>query len=384
MRLARWNVNSLRARVDASVVVACLLVACGSPSASGVPSADVTAAPVATDGEPDVAGLTWLAVRSLEEDDLLIGVELALVRGDGSVAWQERMPVNTRAPASGIGVLTGPAARSGRFAVGTHVDGETVIRIVDRDGAVREQRVAGTVLSGVIAPDGSELYLVVSARELTIERLELDGDGAQSTVAAMPPVRQPELMAGIDLLRMTPDGRRLVIEVCTGLGTCWWRIVDLESGAETAMRPDGAGPMVDLSNDTLLATATSCQAGPCPFVLIDLGTGAVQPWDPNRHSAALGILEDGGTVLISDGSGVGNGSGPIVVTDPTTLQERMIHDGTEPDGSLGIARAGQREWAPPGWMVAAPLGANIGEMGGPTLIRLRDGFVLRLPAPAAP
>jgi hypothetical protein len=32
-------------------------------------------------------------------------------------------------------------------------------------------------------------------------------------------------------------------------------------------------------------------------------------------------------------------------------------------------------------MVAAPPGINLGEMGGPVLIRLRDGFVLALPEP---
>lgn len=365
------------------LIVGVLLIALGAGCA-GEPAArqgSPAPAPSAAADELDPRALTWLALRTVEEEeDFLVGLELSLVRGDGSVTWQGRVSVDTQAPAAGIGVLTGPA-RTGRIAVGTHADAETRILIVDADGATREVVVDGTVLSGTLAPDGSQLYLVVSGRELTIERLDLDGDGRQSTLAPMPPVRQPELTAGIDLLRVTPDGRRLVTEVCTDLGSCWWQIIELGSMDTMELHPEGAGPMAGLSNDTLLATATDCDAGPCPFVLVDLDGGAVRPWDPGVHNAALAIGEDGSTVLLTDEGGLGAGSGAIMATDPASMQMRVLHAG-DPDTPLGLARAGQGEWAPAGWMVAAPPGMNVGEVGGPTLIRLRDGFVLRLPAPA--
>jgi hypothetical protein len=355
-----------------------IVAGCSTEPVARQPS-PVPAASVAP-GELDPGGLTWLALQSVEEEDLLVGLELALVRGDGSVAWRDRVSVDTQAPAAGIGVLAGPA-RTGRIAVGTHVAGGTRILIVDVSGATRTLVVSGSVLSGVLAPDGSELYLVVSGPELTIERLDLDGDGTQSTLAPMPPIRQPELNSGIDLLWVTPDGRRLVTEVCTDFGSCWWQIIDLESAETMELHPDGAGQITDLSNDTLLAAAADCDVGPCPFVLVDLDSGAVRPWDPGAHNAALAIAEDGSTILLTDGGGLGAGSGPITAIDPTSMEERVLH-ARDPDAALGLARAGQGEWAPPGWVVAAPPGLNVGEGGGPTLIRLKDGFVLRLPAPA--
>ena len=355
-----------------------IVAGCGAGSATPQPS-PLPAASVAP-GDLDPGRLTWLALRSVEEEDFLVALELTLVRGDGSVAWRDRVSVDPQAPAAGIGVLSGPSV-TGRMAVGTHADGGTRILIVDASGATRELAVDGIVLSGTIAPDGSELYLVVSGRELTIERLDLDGHGTQSTLASMPPVRLPDLTSGLDLLRVTPDGRRLVTEVCTEPGSCWWQMIDLASAEVTELDPDGAGQMIDLSNDTLLAAVTDCDAGPCPFVLVDLDTGAARQWDPDAHNAALAIAENGSTMLLTDGGGLGAGSGPITVIDPTSMDERVLHAG-DGDPALGLARFGQGEWAPHGWMVAAPPGANVGEMGGPTLIRLRDGFVLRLPAPA--
>ena len=365
----------------AALTVAGLLAGCGADLPTPAPSALPDGSPEA--GELDPAGITWLALRPREVNDAPVELELALVRGDGSVAWHDRVAVDGAAPAAGIGVLAGPA-RTGRVAIGAHAEGGTMtrIRIVEPTGATDETTVNGTVLSGAMAPDGSELYLVVSGRELTIERMELDGQGAQSTLAAMPPVRQPELVSGLDLLRVTPDGRRLVAEVCGRLGTCWWRVIDLESGAEADLRPDGAGPMVDLSNDTLLARTSDCAAGPCPFVLVDLDTAVARPWDPGAHNAALGVAEDGSTVLLIDSGGLGAGTGPISTIHPPGMEQRVLHAGDDPDAPLGLARAGQGEWAPPGWIVAAPPGTNVGETRGPTLIRLRDGLVVQLPPPA--
>ena len=84
----------------------------------------------------DPSTLTWLAVRSEEEDDVAIAVDVSLVPGDGAVVWRDRVPVDPRAPASGIGVLAGPA-RTGRIVVGRHVGGDTMLRVVDRDGTER-------------------------------------------------------------------------------------------------------------------------------------------------------------------------------------------------------------------------------------------------------
>ena len=332
----------------------------------------------------DPSSLTWLALRSEEEDDFVIAVDVSLVRGDGGVVWQDRVPVDPQAPASGIGVLAGPAP-TGRTVIGRHVGGDTLLRVVDRDGTVREVEVRGLALSGVLAADGSALFAVVSDEAVTIERIKLEGDPAQSRLASMPSLPQHELMAGMDLLRITPDGRHLVIEVCTSAGECSWEMLDTGSGAKSVIRPDGAGPMIDVSNDTLLASDTTCVIGPCAFLLVDLADGTARGWDPARHNAALATREDGATVLLTDGSGVGEGFGPITVTDPATMEARVLHDGTGPSGFLGLARAGQREWAPPGWIVVAPPGTNLGEEGGgPVLIRLSDGFVLTLPPPDTP
>ena len=364
-----------------ALVIVGVVAACAAPSTSHQTPAKAT--PASSFDPSDRSALTWLAMRSEEEDDFVIAVDVSLVRGDGAVVWRDRVSVDPQAPASGIGVLAGPA-RTGRIVVGRHVGGDTLLRVVDRDGTVREVKVRGLALSGVLAADGSALFAVVSDEAVTIERIQLEGDPTQSGLASMPSVPQHKFMAGMDLLRLTPDGRRLVIEVCAGAGECSWEMFDTETGAKSVIRPDGAGPMIDLSNDTLLVSDTNCAVGPCPFLLVDLADATARPWDPGRHNAALTIREDGTTVLLSDGSGVGEGFGPITVTDPATMKSRVLHDGTEPDGFLGLARAGQREWAPPGWMVAAPPGTNLGEGGGPMLIRLSDGFVLALPEPNAP
>ena len=356
-----------------------VVAACAAPSTSREMTRHTTPAPSFDPSDP--SALAWLALRSEKEDDFVIAVDVSLVRGDGGVVWQDRVPVEPQAVASGIGVLAGPA-RTGRIAVGRHVDGGTLIRVVDRDGTVREVAMPGLALSGVLTPDGSALLAVVAGAAITIERLELEGEPTQSRLAPMPVVPEHELLAGMDFLRLTPDGRHLVIEICAGARVCWWQINDTETGAESAIRPDGAGPMIDLSNDTILASDTTCAVGPCAFLLVDLADGTARRWDPARHNVALATREDGATVLLSDGFGVGEGFGPITATDPATMKSRVLHDGTLPSGFLGLARAGQREWAPPGWIVAAPPGTNLGEMGGPVLIRLSDGFVLTLPPPA--
>lgn len=362
-------------------MVAALVGACAAPSAIGETPGQGT--PASTIESLDTATITWLATRIDEESDSVVGLDVSLVRGDGAVVWQDRLPIDPVAPASGIGVLAGPA-RTGRIVVGRHVDGDSLFRVVDRDGTVREVEVQGLALSGVLAADGSALFVVLDGEAPTIERFQLDGEPAQSTFASMPSVPQHELMAGMDLLRLTPDGRHLVIEICAGTGGCSWEIFDTETGAEWVIEPGGAGPTIDLSNDTLLVADIDCAVGPCPFLLVDLADGATRSWDPGSHNAALAIREDGMTALLSDGFGVGEGFGPITVTDPATMASRILHDGTMPNGFLGLARAGQREWAPSGWVVAAPPGTNLGETGGPVLIRLSDGFALTLPMPNEP
>jgi hypothetical protein len=371
------------AQSPAAVVLAIVgvVAACAAPATTGETPRQTT--PASSFDPSDPSTLTWLAMRSEEEDDVVITVDVSLVRGDGAVVWRDRLSVDSRAPAAGIGVLAGPA-RTGRIVVGRHAGGDTLLRVVDRDGTVREVKLRGLALSGVLAADGSALFAVVSGEAVTIERIQLDGDPTQSGLASMPSVPQHELMTGMDLLRITPDGRRLVIEVCASAGECSWEVIDTGSGAKSVIRPDGAGSMIDLSNDTMLVSDTRCAVGPCPFLLVDLTEATARRWDPGRHNASLAIREDGTTVLLSDGSGVGEGFGPITVTDPVTMESRVLHDGTEPSGFLGLARAGQREWAPPGWMVAAPPGTNLGEVGGPVLIRLNDGFMVTLPQPSGP
>ena len=159
-------------------------------------------------------------------------------------------------------------------------------------------------------------------------------------------------------------------------------MLDLEGDEVRELDPGGVGPSVDLSNDMLLAPATTCDGGPCPFVLVGLVDGRGTSWDPGAHLARLGVDGDGRTLLLSDPQGVPGGPvGSITIVDPATGRSRVVSV-TDPAGQpLGIAREGQDTWVPAGWELLVGAGLNVGESGGPVLMRLADGFLRQLPAP---
>jgi hypothetical protein len=92
-------------------------------------------------------------------------------------------------------------------------------------------------------------------------------------------------------------------------------------------------------------------------------------------------MPDGGAVLAYDTAGTGDDPIRISLVDPATFEERPLDPIGDPGAALGLAREGQDEWAPPGWLVLAGQGLNLGEQGGPVLVSVSDGRVVRLPAP---
>jgi hypothetical protein len=118
-------------------------------------------------------------------------------------------------------------------------------------------------------------------------------------------------------------------------------------------------------------------------VLVDLVTSDTEEFDLGAHEARLALADDGRTVIVYDNQGV-PGSDPqltITAVDPQSGDERVLLQSDATGDALGLAREGQGSWAPPGWVVLAPPGLNVGEAGGPVLLRLSDGQIVRLPVP---
>ena len=344
------------------------------------PSVEGSSAP-SDASHPAAAGpdeIVWLAAREIEQNDVTAAIDASLVRDDGSVAWSAVLPMDPAVP--GGWVVAGP--RSGRLVYGTLVEGEMVLRAVDAtDGSDDELlRVREGVVGADLDPRGETLYLALSGDEdLRIVHVPLSG-GEPSELHREP--NHGRLVLTLDRLHVTPDGRRLVFDRCIAEG-CSWLVLDVENGAVAEWRPDGAGSRIDISNDTLLASTTVCAVGPCPFLLVNLETGEVEEWAAGAHNARLGIDAAGATLLLFDQQGLGEG-GVITVVDPADGREETVEAVDRAGMPLGLARQGQDTWVPSGWEVLALPGTNLGEVGGPVLLRLDDGSLVHLPAPAPP
>lgn len=254
--------------------------------------------------------------------------------------------------------------------------------MADADGGVATEvaTVAEAVHGGVIAPDGSAAYLLVGTK-LEIHRIELEAGALAELVATMPSVEPDLQITPISPVRVTPDGSRLIIERCGQTGSCQWAIVSLPTGEVREMEAEGAGRIIDLSDDRLLTAAADCAVGPCPFVIVDLETGNGDVWDPGANTARLVQDPDGSTLLAYDTSGTGGGRLEVVLVDPGTFDERRLADAGQPGADLGLAREGQDDWAPRGWVVLVQPGLNLGEQGGPVLVNTDDGRVVQLAEP---
>ena len=362
-------------RAIATAIVGLFLAACGDPIESGSNGPGL-------DGDGlQVADLVWVAGRTIEENDLATAVVVLLVRGDGRVAWETRLRMTAEA-GGGIAFLSGP--RAGRLTYGLRTEAGTTIFAADADEGVATEvaTVAETVHGGVLAPDGSAAFLLVEGSTQEIHRIDLEAGAHAELVAVMPPAEPGLQITPFTALRVTPDGTRLIVERCGQTGACQWAIVSLSTGEVREIEAVRAGRIIDLSNDRLLTAATDCAVGPCPFVIVDLETGNGEIWDPGANSVRLVEEPDGSTLLAYDTSGTGGGRLRVVLVDPETFDERPLPAAGQPGAELGLAREGQDEWAPPGWVVLVPPGLNLGEQGGPVLVNTHDGRVVQLAQPA--
>lgn len=353
------------------VVAAIVLSACtASPEPSSVPATDAVLDP---DADP-VAGLSWLRGTVREENDVAVAVDLALVRADGTVAWSTQVPLDPDVP----GGLVVAQPRHGLMAFGVRDNGTTVLHSVrGSDGAVTELgRVEDEVVGVAVDPGGAAVFVAVRDNELLrVLRFPVDGGEPDELV------QQPDdarLMTTLDRLAVTRSGSHLLLESCFAAG-CWWDRIDATTGDVLQLRPPDAGQAVDVTDDVLLATVVSCAAGPCPFVLVDVETGEVRPWDPGVHTARLAVDADGRTVLLH--ADEGSVPGVVTITDVATGQERVVEAIDRSGRPLGLAREGQDTWVPDGYALLVPPGTNVGEAGGPTLLRISDGTLLHLAEP---
>jgi hypothetical protein len=355
----------------ASAVLLFAAVACDLPGPSAT-AAD----------EPGTADLVWLAARAIEENDRATAVEMSLVRADGTVPWSGRLELDPDAPGGGIAFLAGP--RAGRLAYGLAAETETtVVRADAQEGAAEEiATIEGVVHGAALTPDATVLYLAVEGAKLEIQRLALEPGATAEHVAFVPAPAGPDVtITPFRGLQATPDGEHLLLERCDPTGRCSWLELAVGSGEMRQIEIDGAGRLIDLSNDLLLTAATGCDAGPCTYVIVDREAASGVAWDPGAHNARLIVTPDGGSVLAYDTAGTGGAAVRIGLVDPATLEERPLEPLGEPGVELGLAREGQDDWAPPGWLVLAGPGLNLGEEGGPVLVNVLDERVVRLPAP---
>lgn len=358
-------------RSTAIAIAGLSLAACGEPAGSPDSSHG---------GGLQVADLVWVAGRTIEENDVPTALEVLLVRGDGSVAWHTRLQMTVE-PGGGLAFISGP--RAGRLTYGFRTEAGTTIFMADADeGAATEvATVAELVHGGVIAPDGGAAFLLVEGSRLEVHRIDLEAGAHAELVAVMPRAEPDVQVTPFTASRVTPDGTRLIVERCGPTGACRWAIVSLATGEVHEIEAERAGRIIDLSNDRMLTVATECAVGPCPFVLVDLETGTGEVWDPGANTARLLQEPDGGTLLAYDTSGTGGERLQVVLVDPETFDERPLAAGGQVGAGLGLAREGQDEWAPPGWVVLVPPGSNLGEQGGPVLVNTDDGRVVQLAEP---
>lgn len=353
----------------AAACAAVLLSGCAGPDAS----------PAASDalGATD---LVWMLGRSIETNDMTTGVDVSLVRGDGRVAWSTRLAVVPDLPGGGIAFLSGP--RAGRLAYGlVGEDGTVVVRADAQTGAAAEiATLDRMVQAAALSPDGTILYLVIDAADPEIHRLPLEPGAGLEHVTPVP-AAPGFVITPFRGLQFTPDGEHLLLERCDAAGRCTWLDHALQSGETREIDAHGAGRLIDLSNDLLLTIAAECAAGPCPYLIVDRDSGHGIPWDPGAHNARLVVTLDGASVLAYDTAGTGGAAFRIGLADPITREARPLDPIRGLGAELGLAREGQDDWAPPGWLVLAPPGTNLGEQGGPVLVNVLDGRVVRLPAP---
>ncbi len=282
-RMRWWALLILAAMLGCSVAPSPSLTDRPTPVGPGGPAVDPW------------ASLAWLAGRDIEVDDIAAAVELTLVRGDGTASWQAEIPID---PAGGGGlVVAGP--RNGVLVYGTTAGDETQLHRVDAQSGSDEifATISGSVVGTALDATGTQLFAAtVGSDDLAIASIALDGSGEIELH------REPSVgkhAGGWDRLHATPDGRRLVLDRCDGRG-CSWLVLGVADGTRTELSPSRAGDRLDLSNDTLLGTMSGCSTGPCPFMLVNLATGAAEVWDPAAHVARLGVATDGATILLHD------------------------------------------------------------------------------------
>lgn len=358
-----------------------------TPGCSGpAPSAGAGSEGPATSAEPNPltpSTIVWLAGRGIEVNDVTTAVQLTLARGDGTVLWRDQIELDQNLPGGGIVFASGPAAGVVAYALTDGINTEVhVVSAVDpRDRAVAS--LAEPLVSGSLDPSGGWIYLATRPDPtlLRISRVPTEGGEIEALAHLSPEFVESARASAGDLMRWTADGSRLLFQACDALGVCWWHVMRAATNELFELRPLGAGMAVGVTNDTLLAVASPCVVGPCPFVLVDLVSGEARPFDPGAHEARTALTADGQTVILYDNQGV---SGPpirITAFDPATGIERIVY---ESDAGIGLAREGQGAWAPAGWFVVAAGGQSVGEGGtGPLLVRISDGLQVQLAAPPA-
>ena len=305
-----------------------------------------------------------------EENDVAVAVDLALVRADGTVAWGTQFPLDPGVP----GGLVVAQPRHGLMAFGVPDDGATVLHSVRAsDGVVTELgRVEDEVVGVAVDPGGAAVFVAVRDNELLrVLRFPVDGSEPGELV------QQPDdgrLMTTLDRLAVTRSGSHLLLESRFAAG-CWWDRIDATTGDVLQLRPPDAGQAVDVTDDVLLARVVSCAVGPCPFVLVDVETGDGRPWDPGVHPPAWRWTPTAGPCCSTGMKARRLERSPSRISRPSGGVVEAIDRSGRP---LGLAREGQDTWVPDGYALLVPPGTNVGEAGGPMLLRILGRGLLDL------
>ena len=246
------------------------------------------------------------------------------------------------------------------------------------------------VWSVVVAPDGGSAYLLLTPRDgvgdAGVARLALDGSGElvqvmEPAIAGVEPgpIRLAARSQFQGSLEFSADGRHLVRMVCPPVRDCRFDVLDIGSGAVTALDAQRVMAFVGVAGETAIVHGCD-ERGACRLVAIDLSGGEQRPLGPMEGITATVALVDGQPVIVSDADLQVGGTTSLVAISARGGEPAILM--RAPDGatlSLQPRHAGGLAVIPPTGVVLVTVWTPAGGQHN-LAVPLDGGEPLELPA----